>query len=104
PARPGHVSLTDLMTSSFDPGWGDWDVRATVLAAGFQVDDYREQLVRVRYLDIAAVVFALRMVPWTVGPFSLDQHEARLRELHERGEPVVTASTALFLQATRPPA
>lgn len=107
PPRPGHVELRDQLGSTFDPGWGEWDVRATVLAAGFQVDDYREQLLCTRYLDIAAVVFSLRMVPWAVGPFSLEQHEGRLRELHEQIErdgPLVTGSTALFLRATRPPA
>jgi hypothetical protein len=78
------------------------DQSDTALAAGFQVDDYREQLLSMRYLDIAAVVFALRMVPWAVGPFSLEDHEPRLRELHDRGEPVVTGSTAVFLRATRP--
>ena len=103
--RPGHTTLRELLGSTFDTGWGTWDVRDTVLAAGLQVDDYREQLLQVRYVDIAAVIFALRMAPWTVGEFRLPDHRARLEELHaviERDGPLVTGSTAVFLRASRP--
>ncbi|MEX0948659.1 MAG: hypothetical protein WD296_07625 [Acidimicrobiia bacterium] len=82
--RPGHVQLRDHMGSDYDPGWGEWEIRGTVLDAGFELLDYREQLLATHYLDIAAVVFELRKAPWAVGQFVLDDHRERLRELHDR--------------------
>jgi SAM-dependent methyltransferase len=104
-ARLGHRSLRDHMGSDFDPGWGPVNVLDDVLDAGFAVSDYREQLTHTRYSDIAAVVFALRMVPWSVGVFNIDDHRERLYELHlqiERDGGLQTAWTSVFLHAYKP--
>jgi SAM-dependent methyltransferase len=102
--RPGQRSLRDYFHTDYETGWGCWQVRDTVLAAGFEIVDYREQLTRVVYRDIAAVVFALRMSPWTVGPFNIDAHRERLYELHQqidRNGGLVTSWTSLFLHARK---
>ncbi len=80
-------------------------MRDRLLGAGFLLLDYREEMTCIMYLDIAAVVLALRMVPWTVGEFRLDEHRSRLFELHRqiaRDGPLVTASTGVFAHAVRP--
>ena len=109
PPRPGHRSLRDYFEPTpTGPGAGGWLVRESTLEAGFLVLDYREELARTMYLDIGAVVFALRMAPWTIGSFGdteLRERRGRLLELHEQIEsdgPLVTAGTAIFLHASKP--
>ncbi|MGH9226122.1 MAG: SAM-dependent methyltransferase [Acidimicrobiales bacterium] len=105
PRRAGEVTLRDYFVPGAPDGWGPWPVRDRLLDAGFVLLDYREELTRILYLDIAAVVFALRMVPWTVGEFRLDDHRSRLFELHRqiaRDGPLVTASTGVYAHAVRP--
>jgi SAM-dependent methyltransferase len=102
--RPGHIELRDYFTRA-DRGWGTWEVRDTVLDAGFEMIEYREALWRVEYLDIAAVIYELRKAPWTVGVFDLDTHRDRLRQLHEliqREGALQTAWTVVLVEARKP--
>lgn len=103
--RPGHIELRDYFDSDHDNNWGTWQVRQSVLDAGFEILDYREQLLVTKYRDIAGVIFDLRKTPWTVGEFRLEEHLGRLRELHDRIERdgyLPTAWTALLLLARKP--
>jgi SAM-dependent methyltransferase len=52
--------------------------------AGLVVVDLRRQALRAEFFDIAAVVYFLRKVIWTVPDFSVDAYRDRLRALHER--------------------
>lgn len=53
-------------------------------ALGFVVSEAREAWVTVRYLDIGAVVFQLRMVPWQAPGFDPEVHRSRLQRIHSR--------------------
>lgn len=104
PPRPGEISLRDYFLPVRTWQGEPWPVRDALLDAGFLVQDYREELTRNLYVDIAAVVFTLRMVPWTVGDFRLEEHRDRLLELHrqiDRDGHLVTASTAVYVHATK---
>jgi SAM-dependent methyltransferase len=52
-------------------------------AAGLVVVDLREQALRVVFNDIAAVVYFLRKVLWTVPGFTVDGYRDRLAQLHD---------------------
>jgi SAM-dependent methyltransferase len=59
-------------------------VSAEAKAAGLVVDDLRECALPVVFHDIAAVVYFLRKVLWTVPGFSTAQYRDSLARLHER--------------------
>ncbi len=42
-----------------------------------------------RFADIGAFAWYLRMIPWTVPGFTIDGHRAALERLHDAGEPIV---------------
>lgn len=52
-------------------------------AAGLTVVDLREQVLRMEFFDIAAVVHFLRKVLWTVPGFTVEAYRPRLADLHE---------------------
>lgn len=104
PPRRGETSLRDYFLRTRPWQGEQWSVRDDLLEAGFLIEDYREELARILYLDIAAVVFTLRMTPWTVGEFELEGHRDRLLELHraiQRDGPLVTASSAIYVHAIK---
>lgn len=53
-------------------------------AVGFAIHDARQHWITVRYLDIGAVVFQLRMVPWQAPGFDVELHRPQLARIHER--------------------
>lgn len=64
---------------------GDWTLAVAVdalSAAGLDVLDAREEHPVLRFLDIAAVVFQLRMVAWQVPDFSVTRYRAGLQRIH----------------------
>jgi SAM-dependent methyltransferase len=52
--------------------------------AGLDVMDLREQSLRMEFFDIAAVVYFLRKVFWTVPDFTVERYRDQLADLHER--------------------
>ncbi|MFD7240438.1 methyltransferase domain-containing protein [Streptomyces massasporeus] len=79
--------------------------RADAVAAGLDVVDLRAERLRMEFHDIGAVVHFLRKVVWMVPGFTVEAHEQRLRELHERIRaegPFVAHSTRHLLEARRP--
>lgn len=103
--RPGEIDIWEYFPGAEGPGWGSWNVAEHLSAAGFVVDEYREQLQRTRFLDIAAVVFQLRAATWAIPDFTVAAYRERLWTVHthiqEHGG-VVTAGTALLAIATKP--
>lgn len=83
---PGSVrELTDFLmgpqpvSPTRDPGRA---VRAAE-SAGLTVVDLREQVLRMEFFDLAAVVHFLRKVLWTVPGFTVEGYRSRLADLHE---------------------
>jgi SAM-dependent methyltransferase len=52
--------------------------------AGLMVVDAQEANVVRRYLDVAAVIFQLRAVPWQAPGFDVERHQRELRRIHDQ--------------------
>jgi SAM-dependent methyltransferase len=80
-------------------------LRAAAEEAGLEVIDLQSSALRVAFYDVAAVVYFLRKVPWTVPDFSIRKYDQRLRAMHEHiereGAFVCTAQRVL-LEARKP--
>jgi SAM-dependent methyltransferase len=77
--------LTDFMmgTQPVRPGRSTEVAAAAVEAAGLEVADLREQALRVEFFDVAAVVYFLRKVLWTVPGFTVGGYLEPLARMHE---------------------
>jgi SAM-dependent methyltransferase len=58
--------------------------RASAEAAGLEVVELRSESLRVEFFDVAAVVYFLRKVLWTVPDFTVERYRGRLLDLHEQ--------------------
>lgn len=75
--------------------------------AGLEVVDDGEDRGWYEFVDVAALVAYLRLVPWDVPPdFSVDRYRDALWELHQRGpargEPVRLTKIRFWLRARKP--
>jgi hypothetical protein len=57
-------------------------------SAGLQVIDLKEESLSIEFYDVAAVVYFLRKVIWTVPNFSIESYKVRLKEMNEHIESV----------------
>ena len=57
-------------------------IRDSVKAAGLELIDLRYEESRLEFFDIAAVVYFLRKVLWTVPDFAVERYRDKLIELH----------------------
>jgi SAM-dependent methyltransferase len=74
-------------------------------AAGLTVTDLREQALRVEFFDVAAVVYFLRKVLWTVPGFTVAGYAAPLARMHAHIEArgsFVAHSRRFLIEARRP--
>ncbi|TWD81756.1 methyltransferase family protein [Kribbella amoyensis] len=103
--RPGEVEVTDYFPGAEGPPWPPWQLTDHLAAAGFEIEDYREQLQRTHFRDLAALVYFLRTVPWAIPDFTVDGYRDHLWHLYERittDGSLVTAGTALLARAVKP--
>ena len=61
-----------------------WDVGDSFRHAGLRILEWSEDAVTIVYHDIAAVVYELLHVPWSIVDFDLDRYRERLFRLHRR--------------------
>lgn len=99
--------LTDFMMGPQPVGPGRSPRRAVAeaKAAGLAVVDLREQVLRVTFSDIGAVVYFLRKVLWTVPGFTVDGYRGQLARLHDRIQsdgPFVSHSRRFLIEACKP--
>ena len=90
PVRPGRSA--------------DW-AAGQAEAAGLVVVDLREQALRAVFNDIAAVVYFLRKVLWTVPGFTVEGYRDQLRRLHGRIQaegPFVAHAQRFLIEARKP--
>jgi SAM-dependent methyltransferase len=74
-------------------------------AAGLRVVDLRAEALRMEFFDVAAVVYFLRKVLWTVPGFTAGAYRPRLAALHEQIQtagPFVTHSQRFLIEAIKP--
>jgi SAM-dependent methyltransferase len=86
----GGGNLIELM-DSFDvkEKWPDNTlkiVRQKMQDVGFHIERAEEWKGKVKFLDIGAVVYFLKAIPWIVDNFSVDSHLEYLRKLQENLE------------------
>jgi SAM-dependent methyltransferase len=80
-------------------------LRAAAEAAGLEVVDLQSCALRVEFHDVAAVVYFLRKVPWTVPDFSVRKYDERLRAMHDyigREGAFVSTAQRVLVEARKP--
>ncbi|WP_281353450.1 class I SAM-dependent methyltransferase [Phytoactinopolyspora mesophila] len=117
--RPGGVFLTQQVGGRNDiefnealgmlPADPDTHSLTTVTvaleSAGLVVEVALEEFPRVRYLDVGAVAYQLRLVPWQVPGFDVATPGDRLREIHdiiERAGSFTVHDHRFLIQARKP--
>ena len=75
-----------------------------VTEAGLEIEEAVRADQRIRFDDIAAVVFYLKAVSWSIPGYSLEKHRDRLRALYEdsSARPVMTSGHRFLLVASKP--
>ncbi len=79
--------------------------RTAAEQAGLEVTELRTCALRVEFFDIAAVVYFLRKVPWTVPGFTPDAYAEPLSRLHAhiaREGSFVSTARRMLVEAVRP--
>jgi SAM-dependent methyltransferase len=105
---PGtNRELTDFMMGPQPVGDSRSPRRAVagVTAAGLEVTDLREQALRVEFFDVAAVVYFLRKVIWTVPGFTVDGYREQLQRMCEHiaaNGSFVARSQRFLIEARKP--
>ncbi|MHA7985167.1 class I SAM-dependent methyltransferase [Rathayibacter sp. CAU 1779] len=82
-------------------------LRGAAESAGLEVLDLREERTRIEFSDVAAVVYFLRKVVWTVPDFTVERYRDRLREVDaiiRRDGAFVSHSARILLEARKPAA
>ena len=119
--RPGGTFLTQQVGGGDDAefrlmvgapigqmyAWGAYEAEEQLVEAGFNVVVAREHAPVTRFADLGALVFYLRMVPWTVPDFEVTRYRDRLRDLHERmgrNGPLEVPGLRFLVEARRPDA
>jgi hypothetical protein len=72
--------------------------------AGLAIEDAARAEQRIRFDDIAGVVFYLKAISWSIPGYSLEKHRDRLRALYEDSSawPVVSRGYRFLLVASKP--
>jgi SAM-dependent methyltransferase len=98
--------LTDAMMGPqpVHPGRSTATAVADAQSAGLTVTDLRERALRVEFFDIAAVVYFLRKVLWTVPGFTVERYRPQLATVHKQiqsGKPFVAHSQRFLIEARK---
>ena len=105
---PGsNRELTDFMMGPQPVGGSRTAKRAAAeaRAEGLAVTDLREQALRVEFFDVAAVVYFLRKVIWTVPGFTVEGYREQLRRMCEHiaaNGSFVAYSQRFLIEARKP--
>jgi SAM-dependent methyltransferase len=74
---------------------------AQLEAVGFHVRDGASAIETLRFADVGAFAWYLRMIPWTVPDFSIEAHRDALDRLHAGGEPIVVRGLRFWIEAEK---
>jgi hypothetical protein len=94
-------ALFDLPTDG--PVWDASVAVAQLRAAGWRIDDVREERPLSEFTDIGALVAYVRSLPWAYPDLDLTAALPRLRQLHEqsRVRPIPAVTHRFLVRATR---
>ncbi|MEV6930779.1 class I SAM-dependent methyltransferase [Dactylosporangium sp. NPDC051485] len=118
--RPGATLLTQQVGSddcaainaalaapaAHGAAWNAETAAQALTAAGLTVTDVREEWPPLTFLDVGALVYQLRAVPWQVPDFTADRYDTALRRIDQqiRAEGALRVHAHRFLvRASRPP-
>jgi SAM-dependent methyltransferase len=75
-----------------------------ITEAGLMIDEAARADQRICFADIAAVVFYLKAISWSIPGYSLEKYRDRLRALHQDASawPVVSSGHRFLLVASKP--
>jgi SAM-dependent methyltransferase len=79
--------------------------RAAAEDAGLEVLDLQSSALRVEFFDVAAVVYFLRKVLWTVPDFTIERYKDRLRAMHvhiQTHGSFVSTAQRMLVEARKP--
>jgi hypothetical protein len=82
-----HLELNEALEAPAPRPADEWTLEAAaggLEAAGFRILDAREALLPYRFLDIGAVVYQLRAIPWQVEGFEPEAYADRLHRIDAR--------------------
>ncbi len=91
------IGLPPLASRQFDRSFAT----AQLEAAGFVVHDGADAIEAISFSDVGAFAWYLRMVPWAVPAFTIDEHRRALERLHESGVPIVVRGLRFWLSARK---
>lgn len=86
-------------------GWELTTAVADLEAAGFRVEEGREEFPVTRYHDVGAIIYYLKAIPWEIPDFSVERYLDRLAEIHaviQAEGPVEVPFHQFFIRARRP--
>ncbi len=75
--------LQDNPMKSFE-NWNLDNAVKEIEIAGFEIGERVEAFPTTRFLDIGAIVYYLRMIPWQFPDFTLDKYRERLFKIHQQ--------------------
>jgi len=73
-------------------------------SVGFKVEDYRDWKGKIEFKDVGAIVYFLKVVPWTVKDFSVDKYLSVLKKLQRKldlGKKLVFTETRFLIKARK---
>mgnify|MGYP001819204271 CR=1 FL=1 len=105
----GGDDLHDL-AALFDSGrnveaWSLTEAVAVIENSGLVVSYQDEWRGAIEFLDVGAIAYLLRAVPWIVADFSVDRYESQLHRLQRRlemGKPLRFTRTSFVVEAHTP--
>lgn len=112
--RPGGTFVTQQADSGGDDARAllglppsdrpRFDLRTAIAqleAVGFRIVDSADAVEAITFADVGAFAWYLRMVPWTVPGFAIEDHRARFEEIHTSNLPVVVRGLRFWLRAAK---
>jgi SAM-dependent methyltransferase len=85
-----NMELNELLERKLhgmiNPQYPNWNLAAAtqeLRSAGFEILDEKEEFPKAVFLDIGAVVFYLKAIPWQIQDFDVARYREQLVELHQ---------------------
>ncbi len=102
----GEVDLIEYFKGTIEPM--DWTVAVAsrqLEEAGFEIIDSQEVYPEYSFLDIGAVVYTFKAIPWLLDDFTVEKYRDRLLAMHEHVQKhgsFTVRDQRFFVEATKP--
>jgi hypothetical protein len=78
------LSLKKFLTEKAETV-SNWNLNSAVEeleSAGFQIIEQQEDIQLYRFYDVGAVAYFMKVIPWIIEDFKIDEYKGRFWELH----------------------